>query len=299
MSKNILITGSSGFIGRHFIKNASEFTFYEIDLLTQEPDKVDFSNIDSVLHLAAIVHQMKGASEEQYFRVNRDIAFEVARQAKAQGVKQFVLMSTAKVYGESTNSKVPWDEKTLCFPKDPYGQSKFEAENLILGIEDKDFRVAIIRSPLVYGEGVKANMLNLIKLIDLLPIIPLGGIKNSRSLVYVGNLVALIKLIIQKQASGIFIAGDQVPLSTSQLITLIAKSLNKRIKLLKAPNFIIKGVKYIKPSVIDRLYESLELDNRNTNKLLQFIPPFSTEQGISEMVIWYKKYYKNNSIDSF
>lgn len=292
MSKNILITGSSGFIGKHFIKNASEFTIREIDLLTQKPDKVDFSNIDSVLHLAAMVHQMRGGSEEQYFRVNRDLAFKVAKQAKTQGVKQFVLMSTAKVYGESTTNSDPWDEKSLCLPMDAYSKSKLEGERLILGLEDKDFRVAIIRSPLVYGEGVKANMLNLIKLIDLLPIIPLGGIKNNRSLIYVGNLVALIKHIIQKQATGIFIAGDQEPLSTSQLIILIAKSLNKRIKLIKAPNFIIKGVKYIKPSVIDRLYESLELDNRNTNKILQFTPPFSTEQGIREMVIWYKKCYK-------
>jgi len=291
MKKKVLVTGSSGFIGQHFIETANEFDIVEVDLLKQNLKDIDFSEIDSVLHLAAIVHQMKGGDDVQYFKINRDLAYQVAKKAKDYGVKQFILMSTVKVYGEYTFENEPWSEKSSCFPIDSYGKSKLEAEKLISGLEDLDFIVSIVRSPLVYGAGVKANMLNLIKLIDLLPIIPLGGIKNSRSLVYVGNLVALIKLIIQKQASGIFIAGDQVPLSTSQLIILIAKSLNKRIKLIKAPNFIIKGVKYIKPSIIDRLYESLELDNRNTNKLLQFIPPFSTEQGILEMVIWYKKYY--------
>ncbi|MFC2152108.1 NAD-dependent epimerase/dehydratase family protein [Bacteroidota bacterium] len=287
MSKNILITGSSGFIGKHFIKNANEFSLTEVDLLTQNIKEIDFTGIDSVLHLAAIVHQLKGAPEEEYFRVNRDLTFEVAKKAKTEGVKQFVLMSTAKVYGESTGVNAPWHEKSICLPTDSYSKSKLDGEILVKGLVDKDFNIAIIRSPLVYGEGVKANMLNLIKFIDLLPIVPLGGIKNKRSLVYVGNLVALIKCIIQKQASGIFIAGDQAPLSTSQLIILIAKSLNKRIKLIKTPNFIIKGVKHIKPSVIDRLYGSLELDNNFTNHKLEFNPPYSTLEGISKMIFWY------------
>ena len=291
MGKSVLITGSSGFVGRHFIKNASEFTIHEIDLLRKKPEEIDFSNIESVLHLAAIVHQMKGGIEEEYFRVNRDLAFEVAKQAKAQGVKQFILMSTAKVYGESTTGTVSWNEKSQCFPKDAYGKSKWEAENLIRGLEDESFKLAIIRSPLVYGEEVRANMLNLIKLVVRLPVLPLGGINNSRSLVYVGNLVVIIKRIIQKQASGIFIAGDKTPVSTSELITLIAKSLNKRIRLIKMPDFMVNGVKFIKPSIINRLYGSLELDNSKTNEILKFSPPFSTEQGISEMVIWYLKYY--------
>ncbi|MCK5168791.1 MAG: NAD-dependent epimerase/dehydratase family protein [Bacteroidales bacterium] len=299
MKKKVLVTGSSGFIGQYFIKTANELDIVEVDLLKKDIKDIDFSDIDSVLHLAAFVHQMKEGNDEQYFKVNRDLAYQVAKKAKECGINQFILMSTVKVYGEYTLANEPWSEKSSCFPIDSYGKSKLEAENLILGLKDSGFKIAIVRSPLVYGAGVKANMLNLIKLVDKFPIIPFGGIKNKRSLVYIGNLVALIKLIIQKQASGIFIAGDQVPLSTSQLIILIAKSLNKRIKLIKAPNFIIKGLKYLKPSVIDRLYESLELDNRSTNKLLQFIPPFSTEEGISEMVIWYKKYYINNSIDYF
>lgn len=292
MGKTILITGSSGFVGKHFIENASEFTIHEVDLLAKKPEEIDFSNIDSVLHLAAIVHQMKGGIEQEYFRVNRDLAFELAKKAKAQGVKQFVLMSTAKVYGESTTNIKPWNEDSQCFPQDAYGKSKWEAEKLIRSLETESFKVAIVRAPLVYGAGLRANMLNLIRLIDSLPVIPLGGIKNSRSLVYIGNLVALIKLIIQKQASGIFIAGDRNVISTTQLTTLIAKSFNKRNRILKIPNFMINVVKLIKPSIINRLFGSLEMDNSKTNETLQFNPPFSTEQGVDEMLNWYLRSYK-------
>lgn len=292
MNQNIIITGSSGFIGKHFVKNTNEFTIHEVDLLTQKIDEVNFKNIDSVLHLAAIVHQMKGAPEDKYFKVNRDLAFEVAKKAKKSGVKQFVLMSTAKVFGEFTELNMPWSEKDECRPKDFYAKSKLEAEKLVFGLQDKNFSVAIIRSPLVYGEKVKANMLNLVKLIELMPILPLGDIQNSRSLVYVGNLVALIIHIIKKQSSGIIIAKDQKSVSTSQLVSIIAKCLGKKIWLFKMPNFIKKGLEIIKPSIIDRLYDSLELDNRITNEELDFIPPFSIEQGISEMVDWYISCYK-------
>lgn len=105
---------------------------------------------------------------------------------------------------------------------------------------------------------------------------------------YVGNLVALLKHIIAKQASGIFIAGDRQALSTTQLTQLIAKTSNINIILLKVPAFLLGLAKKIKPSIVDRLFGSLELGNTNTNQLLDFVPPFSTEEGIREMVEWYK-----------
>jgi nucleoside-diphosphate-sugar epimerase len=285
---HIAITGSSGFVGTNFIKNSKEFTIAEIDLLTQKVDEIDFFGNDAVLHLAALVHQMKAAPEEHYFKINRDLAYEVAKKAKAQGVKQFVFMSTAKVFGESTTGLPAWDENSECHPIDPYGKSKYEAEKLILGLQDEFFKVALVRSPLVYGVGVKANMYNLVKLVDRMPLLPLGGVNNRRSMVYVGNLVALLKHIIERQALGVFIAGDAEPLSTTQLTQLIAKASNKKIFLLKIPSFLLWIAKKIKPSIVDRLFGSLELDNRSTNKRLGFVPPYSTESGIQEMVEWYK-----------
>jgi nucleoside-diphosphate-sugar epimerase len=286
---NILITGSSGFVGTNFIKNAPEINIAEVDLLVQKVSEIDFTGVDSVLHLAALVHQMKGAPEDQYFRINRDLAFEVAKRAKEQGVKQFVLMSTAKVFGESTTGIHAWNENSECDPQDAYGKSKWEAEKFIRSLEDDNFKVAVVRSPLVYGAGVKGNMLNLIKLVDKFPILPLGGIKNKRSLVYVGNLVALLQHIIKNQKSGVFIAGDRSALSTSDLVRLIGKGFNKRVYLMKIPSFLLRFASSLKPSIVDRLFGSLELDNRLTNEKLGFIPPYTLEQGIGEMIKWYKE----------
>ena len=286
---NLLITGSSGFIGTNFKENSNDLSITEVDLLIQKVNEIDFYGIDSVLHLAALVHQMKGAPENQYFNINRDLAYEVALKAKSQGVKQFVFMSTAKVFGESTTGKIAWDENSECNPIDPYGKSKYEAEKLLLGLLDDNFKVAIVRSPLVYGVGVKANMYNLVKLVNRFPLLPLGGINNRRSMVYVGNLVALLKHVIYKSASGIFIAGDREPLSTTKLTQLIAKASNRKVFLLKIPTFILRHSKKIKPSIVDRLFGSLELDNTNTNMRLNFVPPYSSEDGILEMVEWYKK----------
>lgn len=285
----ILITGSSGFVGTNFIKNSKEFDIVEVDLLIQKIEEIDFTKTNSVLHLAALAHQMSGAPEEEYFRINRDLAYEVAKKGKAEGVKHFVFMSTAKVFGESTTNKPAWNENSKCNPLDPYGKSKYEAEKLLLSLQDDSFKVAVVRSPLVYGIGVKANMFNLVKLVNRFPLLPLGGINNRRSMVYVGNLVALIKHIIQTQASGIFIAGDKNPLSTSQLAQIIAKTSNKRVILLKIPGFMLGLAKKIKPSIVEKLFGSLELDNNPTNEKLKFTPPFSTEYGIDEMVKWYKK----------
>lgn len=283
----ILVTGSSGFLGTNFIRISPEYNIKEVDLLHLKVSEINFTGCDCVLHLAALVHQMKGAPGEKYFTVNRDLAYEVAKRSKAHGVKQFVFMSSVKVYGESTTGKNPWVENTFCNPIDPYGESKFQAEKLLQSLEDKHFRVAIIRSPLVYGPGVGANMLNLIKLIDRYPILPLGGIHNKRSMVYVGNLVALVKQIINNEESGIYIAGDKTTLSTTTLAELIARSLNKRIFLMKIPDIVVSGLKHLKPSITDRIWGSLEIDNSITNNRLGFQPPYPTENGIQAMVEWY------------
>jgi nucleoside-diphosphate-sugar epimerase len=288
MKKKILITGSTGFVGTNFIKMSYDYDIVEIDLLLQKVDEVDFSGVDSVLHLAALVHQMGGAPEEQYFKINCDLAFETAKHAKSSGVKQFVLMSTAKVFGESTSDDNSWNENSDCNPKDAYGRSKLAAEKLIRNLQDEKFKVAIVRSPLVYGPGVKANMFNLIKLADKLPILPFGGIKNKRSMVYVGNLVALLQRVILTDASGIFIAGNNSDVSTTELVQQICRSLSKKRLLFTVPGFFMKAAGLIKPESVNRLTGSLVLDNKLTNASLDFNPPYSFEHGINEMVSWYK-----------
>src|SRR3972149_3840531 len=163
--KNILITGSSGFIGSNFIKLNTSLTVREIDLLTTTIETSDFSDIHSILHLSALVHQMKGAPENEYFKTNSDLAFNTAKKAKEEGVSHIIYMSTVKVYGEFTNFGESWNEDTERKPIDPYGKSKLEGEKRIKELEDQNFAVSIIRTPIVYGPGVKANMYNLMALV--------------------------------------------------------------------------------------------------------------------------------------
>lgn len=284
MNNRIAITGASGFIGSYFIKHNTRFSILPVDLHNKKLENFNFNGIDTVIHLAALVHQPNNKNDEQYYQINRDLAFETAKKAKLEGVTQFVFMSTAKVYGESTINNIPWDESSKCSPMDAYGKSKLEGEELVKGLEDSFFRVAIIRSPLVYGEGVKANMYNLIKLIDRFPCLPFGNVNNKRSMVYVGNLSAMINQIVNLHVSGIFIAADQEPLSTSHLCLLISRVLNKKVRLIIMPKLLRNIFKLLRPSIENRLYGSLYFDNSRTNRVLNFSPPFSSEQGIILMV---------------
>lgn len=286
--KKILVAGSNSFIGNYFINNEKINLVNEVCLIDAKPNDIDFKEYDTVLHLAAIVHQNKTIPEEEYFKVNTDLAYNVALRAKEGGVSQFVFMSTAKVYGESTFADSFWDENSECNPVDPYGKSKLNAERLILSLQDKNFKVAVIRSPLVYGPGVKANMFSLIRLVDRFSFLPLGGINNSRSMVFIGNLIALINHIISVRASGVFIAGDIQPLSTSHLVKLIGECFGKNVKQFALPRFFIAIINNFLPSLVSRLYGSLVINNSNTNKLLGFNPPYSSKEGICEMVQWYK-----------
>ncbi|HRV32458.1 MAG TPA: NAD-dependent epimerase/dehydratase family protein [Candidatus Paceibacterota bacterium] len=285
----VVVTGASGFVGTNFIKSCKSLEIIELDLLKNKIEEISFLGVDSVLHLAALVHQMNDIPEEQYFKINRDLAYSVAKKAKNNGVKHFILLSTVKVYGESHCNNVIYDESSTCHPKDSYGRSKHEAEKLVKSLEDINFKVAIVRSPLVYGPGVKANMLNLIKLVDKYKFLPFGCINNKRSMVYVNNLVELLKIIIEKKASGIFIAGDSKPLSTTEIIKYIARGLNKNVYLFKTPILIQKILKILFPKYINRIYGSFVVTNKNTNDKLKFNPPYSSESGFVEMVQWYIK----------
>lgn len=223
----VLITGANSFVGANFLKYSQYKDVDEISLLKTKPENIDFSRYDVVLHLAAIAQQSKRIPENEYFNVNRDLCIQVAQQAKKAGIKQFVFLSTINVYGElNTNSELR-DEDSECFPDFVYGKSKHEAEIGLQKLEDFDFTVAIIRTPLVYGEGVKANMLRLVKLVDTFAILPFGKIENIRNYTYTQNLVGFIDQIILRRASGIFIAMDEDALSTTEFVKYISAYLGK------------------------------------------------------------------------
>jgi nucleoside-diphosphate-sugar epimerase len=283
----ILIIGARSFVGTNFISHSKYKEVSEISLIKNNPQDIDFKGVDVVLHLAAIVHQSRKTPEREYFKVNRDLCLQVANYAKRGGVKHFIFLSTFKVYGDIIPSSVVLNEDSPCFPTDAYGRSKHEAELGLIKMEEPGFIISIIRTPLVYGVGVKANMLSLVKLVDSSPILPFGGLTNSRCYTFVENLVAFIDRIIEKKASGIFITMDNNSLSTTDLVGMISKNLGKHIYLIKFPDFLLKMAELIMPGVYNRLYGSFKSENKKTLELLDFEPPFSSEEGIKKMTTYY------------
>ncbi len=280
--KKILITGSSGFIGNYFINKYKEkYQIKTFSFLKDDMNTLDCNEIDVVFHLSALVHQMNGASAKEYEKVNVIQTLELARKAKESGVKHFIFMSTVKVYGEETNNK--YTENTVCNPEDEYGKSKLKAELELQKLKDENFKISIIRTPIVYGYGVKANIKNLVNLVNKISILPFGKIENKRSMVYIGNLCHLVDIVIEQQKSGIFLASDNEPLSTTRLCEFIAKNLDKKVFLIKIP-FFESLLKIVKPSFHKRLYGSLEIDNSITKEKLNLKNLYSVEEGIKLMI---------------
>lgn len=283
----VLITGANSFVGKNFIQNSQYKNIDEICLINNIVEDINFSYFDAVLHVAAIVHQTEKIAEKKYFRVNCDLAVEVAMKAKKQGVKHFVFLSTVKVYGDYHPEKGIWKEDSECNPSDSYGRSKYAAEKALSLLVDDSFAVSIIRPPLIYGVGVRANMLSIIKLIDRFPILPLGKIRNKRSFTSIENLVQLIDRVLEKRISGVFLAMDDKPLSTTELAIIIAKHMKKRVWLFPLPGFVVFIGKNVLPGIFDRLYGSFEIDNTQTRKLLDYSPALSSDNGIKKMVLAY------------
>lgn len=243
-------------------------------------ENINFSNVDTILHCAALVHQKIEYTYERYYEVNVDYPLKLAKLAKNNGVKHFVFISTIAVYGEE-NEKL--DENIICEPITPYGKSKFEAEKELLKLNDKNFVISIIRPPMIYGKNAPGNIDSLIKIVKKLPILFLGKIKNKRTFVSVQNLCYIIDEVIIQQKSGIFLASDDESVSTSKLIELIAKNLDKKVYLIKIP-FLETLLKILKPSFHKKLYGNLEVDNSITKEKLNLKNPYSLEDGIRYMI---------------
>jgi nucleoside-diphosphate-sugar epimerase len=284
----VLITGSNSFVGRNYIKYSKNVPVDEISRIDNKPDEIDFSKYDAVLHLVAIVHQSKTISEKEYFKINKDLCIQTAIEAKKAGVKQFVFLSSVKVYGKYLPGAGSWNESSICKPEDGYGKSKYAAEIALKELEDDNFIISIVRTPLVYGEDVKANMRSIIKLVEKFPILPLGKISNKRSFTSIENLVAFIDRIIEKRASGVFIAKDEKALSTTDLVHYISKHLDKKLILISIPKFVVKLCTYLYPRIFDKLYGSFEMGNYQTLEKLDFKPPLTVEEGIKKMILAYK-----------
>jgi UDP-glucose 4-epimerase len=283
----ILITGAGSFIGTNFIRISKNKDISEISLKEVSPEHINFDRFDVVLHLAAIVHQSKRGNGNEYFKVNRDLCLNVAQYAKRAGVRQFIFLSTIKVFGQFHAGSDPWNEESECNPEDAYGKSKYEAEIGLQKLNDHDFIVSIIRTPIVYGAGVRANMLRIIRLVEILPILPFSSVNNNRHYTYIENLVGFIDRIIEVRTSGIFIVMDDTPLTTTSLVTYVSHYMHRKIVMFKFPAPVVKLGIAIIPTIFDRLYGSFYLDNKKTKKILNYNPPFTTEEGLTKMISSY------------
>ena len=275
--ESLLITGGSGFIGSSFInKYRAKYDIHIFSLQDTLITQLKLEQIETIVHCAALVHQKRKQSYTKYYEINTEYPVELAKKAKASGVKQFLLMSTIAVYDEELE-KV--NEMSICNPMTSYGKSKYEAEKKLMELENQNFKVSIIRPTIVYGRYAPGNFQFLIKLVEWLPVIPLGNIKNRRSFIYIDNLLYTMDRVISHKKSGIFLARDNDTLSISKVLELIAKNANKKVRLIKIP-FLENITKMLFPSLYRKIFISLEVDDSKTKKVLSITNSYNTEYGI-------------------
>jgi UDP-glucose 4-epimerase len=257
-----------------------------LDLRGKSLADLPLQELDTIVHLAGKAHEMQPIPDWIYFKVNFELTRDLADAAMASGVKHFIYISSTKVYGEEVDTVLT--ESSECHPVDPYGKSKRRAEEYLLSISQPDFKVSIIRPPLIYGPGVKGNMIRLMDLAAKDLPLPLGNTGNRRSMVFLDNLVALIHQVIAQKAEGIFVGGDKEPISTDALIRMMRQAMGKSPNLFSLPAGMRKMIRSFKPALYQRLFGSFEVNPDLTNRTLSFTPPHSTKEGIAAMVNWYQ-----------
>lgn len=241
--KKVLITGENSYVGtsleKRLLKDADKYKVATVNMKDNSWKEKDFSQYDVVFHVAGIAH-IKETNENQslYFKVNRDLAYETAKKAKCDGVKHFIFMSSMSVYGLE-NGII--DKDTPLKPNSAYGKSKIEAEELINDLVDSTFTVAILRPPMIYGNGSKGNYQRLAKLALKTPIFP--DIENKRSMIYIDNLLEFVRQLIDSRSSGLYFPQNAEYVNTSLMVKMIAEAHGKRIMMTRLINPLIRLVK--------------------------------------------------------
>ncbi len=308
MSK-VLVTGASGFVGSSLLDGLQGLN-YELVATSRKPlhytagirevlvnaidAKTDWADAllgcDIVIHCAARVHIMNddvSDSLSAFREVNAAGALELARQAADAGVKRFVFLSSIKVNGELTEGE-PFAPEDKFIPTDPYGLSKYEAEQGLLALaKETGMEVVIIRPPLVYGPGVRANFASMMKWVNKGVPLPLGAVHNQRSLVALDNLVSFIIHCIDhpKAANKVFLISDGEDVSTTELLKKVAKAFDKRAFLLPIPfSWMTFAAKLIgKADVANRLFSSLQVDSSKARDLLGWKPVVTMDEQLKKI----------------
>jgi len=298
----ILVTGATGFVGqalcaglrarglpyRAASRRAAEGCVAVGALDAHTDWSAALHGVDRVVHLAARVHVMDEQAADplaEFRRTNTMATERLARQAAAAGVRRFVFLSSIKVNGEGTPAGRPFTADDTPAPQDPYGVSKLEAEQALQRVAaETGMEFCILRPPLVYGPGVRANFRSMMRWVARGVPLPLGAVQNSRSLVALDNLVDLIITCLDHPgaANQVLLAGDGEDLSTPQLLRRVAAALNTRARLFAVPPGLLQFLAGLagKRSVVDRLCGSLQLDIGKTRRMLQWTPPVSIDTAL-------------------
>lgn len=320
MGDRILVTGANGFVGAALCRRlqesgclvrgavreqaklqqceTSESNDFEWVVLHDRSDEDEtkhaLQGIRAVVHLAARVHVMTDQAPDplqEFRRVNAGWTDQLARLAALEGVRRFVYLSSIKVNGEQT--VVPFTEQDPPKPQDPYGVSKWEAEKALARVSTQTgIEAVVIRSPLVYGPGVRGNFLQLLNILRRGVPLPLASIRNQRSLVYLGNLVdALVRCMQDPRAAGrTYFIRDGEDLSTPELVRRLGVAMGSSVCLWPCPTTLLYWMGQVtgKRGMIDRFLGSLQVNSSKIQTELDWQPPFSVDAGLSETVAWFR-----------
>ncbi len=220
--KKILIAGKGSYIGncfKNYIEATSDkYLVEELDTCNFDTQNYSFIGVDIIVYVAGIAH-IKETNENKnlYYEVNRDLTIKIAKLAKEQGVKQFIFLSSMSVYGMDSGVITP---ETTPTPKSFYGESKLQAEQMLSSLCDENFKIAVLRPPMVYGKNCKGNFQTVVKIVDKLPLFP--KLKNKRSMIYIDNLCEFIKLCADEERNGLYSPQNKEYIETSKMAKIIA-----------------------------------------------------------------------------
>lgn len=276
--KRILITGANSYIGMSFEKYIKEnfpndYEIDTVDMIDGSWREKSFSGYDSVFHVAGIAHSDNGKisaeKEKLYYAVNTDLTVETAKKAKSDGVKQFIFMSSAIVYGDSApigkNKVITKD--TPVSPANCYGDSKVQAENGIRPLNDDNFKVVILRPPMIYGKGSKGNYPTLSKLAQKLPMFP--KVDNCRSMLYIETLCEFVRLMVENEESGMFWPQNAEYSNTSELVKMIAEAHGKKLRLVKGFSWALKIMSCM-TGLVNKAFGSLNYEMESSEYKVEY-----------------------------
>ncbi len=325
LAHGVLVTGASGFVGRHLCTHLARAGFgvhavsrrplpelskigvrvFEVDDLATHRDWQDaFAAIDTVIHLAGRAHVLRESAADPtalYHHSNVEATKAVASAAVDWGVRQFIFMSTVKVFGDQPHAG-PLRPSQPTVPDDDYGRSKLEAEQWLLSTaQQQGLEVVVVRPPLIYGPEVRANFLRLMSWVERGVPLPLGMLANRRSLVSVWNLNDLLVRLIEKRGAvgGIWHVSDAEDLSTTRLVEEMARNMSRSARLFPVPGILMRFALTIvgRRAEYERLFGSLQLDVADTLARLQWQPPVPAREGLARTVQWYLRQRQQSHVE--